>query len=281
MNSVRSEDRPLGGAGLSRRAFDRVRSLLRERAGIRLTEAKYELVSSRLGRRLRALGLSSYDAYLELVQAEDGAENEHFLNALTTNLTSFFREAHHFHYLREVWLPRILASGRPTLRIWSAGCSTGEEPYSIAMALLDLLPADRRLSVLATDLDSEVLARARSGIYPADRIRGLPEETARRWFLRGEGPHVGLFRVRPELSAAVAFRRLNLFEPWPMKKKVDAIFCRNVLIYFDKETQRPLVERFADQLIERGTLFIGHSETLFRLTERYESQGNTIYRRLW
>jgi chemotaxis protein methyltransferase CheR len=280
MAVARSEDRPLAGAGLSRGAFDRVRSLLLQRAGIRLTEAKYEMVSSRLGRRLRALGLASYDAYLELVESETGPENEHFLNALTTNLTSFFREAHHFHHLQETWLPEVLASGRSTIRIWSAGCSTGEEPYSIAMALLDLLPGDRRLSILATDLDSEVLARARDGVYPADRIRTLPQDVARRWFLRGSGPQAGLVRVRPELSASISFRRLNLFEPWPMKKKVDAIFCRNVLIYFDKETQRPLVERFADQLVERGTLFIGHSETLFRLTERYESLGKTIYRRL-
>ncbi|MEE4384272.1 MAG: protein-glutamate O-methyltransferase CheR [Pseudomonadales bacterium] len=280
MTIARGEGRPLEGAGLSRGAFERVRSLLQERAGIRLTEAKYEMVSSRLGRRLRALGLHSYDAYLELVQAEDGPENEHFLNALTTNLTSFFREAHHFRHLQEVWLPEVLASGRSTIRIWSAGCSSGEEPYSIAMALLDRLPRDVRLSILATDLDSDVLARARSGVYPADRIRKLPADTARRWFQRGSGPHAGLVRVRPELSERISFRRLNLFEPWPMKKKVDAIFCRNVLIYFDKETQRPLVERFADQLVERGTLFIGHSETLFRLTERYESLGNTIYRRL-
>lgn len=252
-----------------------------EHAGIVLTEAKRDMIYSRLARRLRALDLTSFADYLRRLD-DDADELGQFVNALTTNLTAFFREQHHFDFLARTLVPAWAADPRRSrLRIWSAGCSTGEEPYSLAITLADALPADRGwdVRILATDLDTEVLARAARGVYAAERLQGMDDDLRRRWFLRGRGAQAGQVRVRPELQDMIAFRQLNLLHDWPFQGPFDAIFCRNVVIYFDKATQRVLFDRYANLLVDGGHLFIGHSETLFRVSERFDSLGNTLYRK--
>ncbi len=264
--------------------FQRIRQIINQVAGISLADGKRELVYSRLSRRLRQLGLRRFEEYCRLLETGgDSAELGEFVNALTTNLTAFFREPHHFEFLAEDLLPafaRERAFGNRRLRVWSAGCSTGEEPYSIAMVLRELLPeAGWDVKILATDLDSNVLATAERGVYEWDRVKGLSEMRLRRWFLRGRGTQEGRVQVAPALRGMITFRRLNLMEEWPMRGVFDIVFCRNVVIYFDKPTQRVLFERFADILIDRGHLFVGHSESLFKVTERFASLGKTIYQR--
>ncbi len=264
--------------------FRRIRQIINEVAGISLADSKRELVYSRLSRRLRQLGLRRFEEYCRLLETGgDSAELGEFVNALTTNLTAFFREPHHFEFLAEDLLPvltRERAFGNRRFRIWSAGCSTGEEPYSIAMVLRELLPAvGWDVKILATDLDSNVLATAERGVYEWDRVKGLSEARLRRWFLRGRGAQEGRVQVAPALREMITFRRLNLMEEWPMRGVFDIVFCRNVVIYFDKPTQRVLFERFADILVEQGHLFVGHSESLFKVTERFAPLGKTIYRR--
>lgn len=266
------------------RDFQRIRQIINQIAGISLADSKRELVYSRLSRRLRQLGLRRFEEYCQLLEAGDNdAELGEFVNALTTNLTSFFRESHHFEFLAEDLIPRLLRErnfSRRRIRIWSAGCSTGEEPYSIAMVLREMLPAvGWDVKILATDLDSNVLATAERGVYEWNRVRDLPEARLRRWFLKGRGSQAGMVRIAPALREMITFRRLNLMEDWPMSGSFDIVFCRNVVIYFDKPTQRVLFERFADILIEQGHLFVGHSESLFKVTERFVPLGKTIYRR--
>lgn len=264
--------------------FQRVRRIINEMAGISLADGKRELVYSRLSRRLRQLNMQRFDAYCDYVEAgDDPAEKTEFVNALTTNLTSFFREMHHFEFLGNELLPAIIRDrgmSNRRLRIWSAGCSTGEEPYSIAMVVKEVLPAvGWDAKILATDLDSNVLAHAQRGVYEVDRIKDLSEARRRRWFLKGCGAQSGQVRVVPPVAELITFKQLNLMEDWPMRGLFDLIFCRNVVIYFDKPTQRKLFDRFADRLIEQGHLFVGHSESLFKVTERFAPLGKTIYRR--
>jgi len=259
--------------------FQRVRRLLQESAGIALHDCKQELVYSRLARRLRALGLDRFDAYLDRVEADE-AELARFVNALTTNLTAFFREPHHFEYLSRVLVPQWRRERREPMRIWSAGCSTGEEAYSIAMTLAEAL-ADGRpgFRILATDLDTDVLAKAEAGIYARDRVEGLDRARLKRWFQRGRGRREGWMRVVPELREHIRFRPLNLFERWPMRHPLDVIFCRNVAIYFDKPTQRTLYRRFHQALAPGGHLFVGHAESLFRVCDDFERVGQSVYRK--
>ena len=265
--------------------FQRIRRIINEIAGISLAEGKRELVYSRLSRRLRQLGLRRFDEYCRLLETggEDNPELGEFVNALTTNLTSFFREPHHFDFLGKELLPTLMRErslSNRRIRIWSAGCSTGEEPYSIAMVVRETLPAvGWDVKILATDLDSNVLATADRGVYDANRVKDLSEVRLRRWFQRGRDTQSGQVRVAPELRDLIVFRRLNLMLDWPMSGPFDAVFCRNVVIYFDKPTQRVLFERFADLLAERGHLFVGHSESLFKVTDRFVPLGKTIYRR--
>lgn len=265
--------------------FQRIRRIINEIAGISLAEGKRELVYSRLSRRLRQLGLRRFDEYCRLLETggEDNPELGEFVNALTTNLTSFFRESHHFDFLGKELLPALIRErslSNRRIRIWSAGCSTGEEPYSIAMVVRETLPAvGWDVKILATDLDSNVLATADRGVYDANRVKDLSEVRLRRWFQRGRDAQSGQVRVAPELRDLIVFRRLNLMLDWPMSGPFDVIFCRNVVIYFDKPTQRVLFERFADLLAERGHLFVGHSESLFKVTDRFVPLGKTIYRR--
>jgi len=268
----------------SDRCFTRLRELVMRHTGIRLTEAKRDMVYGRLARRLRALGLRDFDDYCALIEEQGNDELEPFVNAITTNLTSFFRERHHFEFLAETALPEIMEARHieRRIRVWSAGCSTGEEPYSIAMvlreALSDALGWDAR--ILATDLDSGVLERAARGVYERERVAGLSEQRLRHCFLKGQGRHEGKVRITPELREMVRFHRLNLMDEWPMYGLFDIIFCRNVVIYFDKPTQCRLFDRFADRLATDGFLFVGHSESLFRVTERFRLIGQSMYRKL-
>lgn len=263
------------------RDFRFVSRMIGERAGIVLNESKRELVYGRLVRRLRLLGLKRFEDYCDLLQSDDGEEVEHFINALTTNLTSFFREGHHFAFLHNDLLPRFRkSSAHQGMRVWSAGCSTGEEPYSIAMTLAENLPQATAWKILASDLDSNVVRTAAAGVYAVDRVQGIESARMKKWFLRGSGSREGLVKVRPVLRERIAFRQLNLLEPWPMTKPFDVIFCRNVVIYFDKDTQRKLFDRFADQLVPGGHLFVGHSESLFKVCDRFRPIGGTIYEKL-
>ena len=264
--------------------FQRVRRIINQVAGISLADSKRELVYSRLARRLRQRQLQRFGDYCDLLETgDDEAELREFVNALTTNLTSFFREPHHFEYLGAELLPALVRArsfGHRRIRIWSAGCSTGEEPYSIAMVIRETLPAvGWDVKILATDLDSNVLATAERGVYEWNRVKDLPETRLRRWFQKGRNAQAGWVRAAPALRDLITFRQLNLMDDWPMRGPFDLIFCRNVVIYFDKPTQRVLFERFADLLIEQGHLFVGHSESLFKVTERFAPLGKTIYRK--
>jgi chemotaxis protein methyltransferase CheR len=256
--------------------FARVQRLIFHHAGISLTEAKQEMVYSRLARRLRALGQRNFQTYLDqLEQNPHSPEWQAFINALTTNLTSFFREAHHFPLLVE----QIAKAQQRPVVIWSAACSSGEEPYSIAMALVEHFGGfDAPVRVLATDIDTNVLATAREGVYREDALGNLSPERLRRFFLKGTHTNAGYTRVRDELKALVDFRPLNLLAPtWPLRAPLDAVFCRNVLIYFNKETQYKVLQRFVPLLRQTGLLFIGHSESLFHATDLFRLRGKTVY----
>lgn len=265
------------------RDFRYISTFAADYAGIVLPDSKRDMVYSRLTRRLRALRLPSFAHYCDRLRSGDATELSFFINALTTNLTSFFREPHHFEYLRKTLLPQLLACHERDrrLRLWSAGCSTGEEPYSIAMTLSEAIPKPESwdIKILATDLDSDVLDRAAAGVYGMDRLNTLERSQLTRWFRRGRGTQGGRARVADGLRAMIRFRRLNLMENWPMHGRFDVIFCRNVVIYFDKSTQRRLFDRFARQLHDHGQLFVGHSESLYRVSDRFQLIGNTVYRK--
>lgn len=262
---------------MSDEEFRRIADKVLRTAGIVLRDHKRQMVYTRLARRLRALGLTSFAAYMDLLDGPGAAaELEEFANAVTTNLTAFFRESHHFDHLRAQVLEPALRAGRRRLRIWSAGCSTGEEPYSIALTAQACGALGGDLRILATDLDTQVLARAKAGVYRADRIGDIPAEL-RAAGLRRTGPDA--WEVAPALKAAIAFRRLNLLQDWPFRGPFDAIFCRNVVIYFDAETKAALVRRFAELLTEDGVLYLGHSESLLGEHPLLVSQGRTIYGR--
>ena len=264
-------------AVLNDRDFALVRQLIAEYAGIKLTEQKRNMVYTRLLRRLRARGVGSFAAYLGLVQEDGSIERESFVNALTTNLTAFFREPHHFELLGA--LAQRRADARlPPMRIWSSACSTGEEAWSIAMILRE---AGCGGEILATDIDTDVLQTASAGVYRSDRAGSLEPERLRKHFLRGAGAYEGWVTMRPELRAMVKFAQFNLQSPvWPAQDLFDAIFCRNVVIYFDRESQRRLVARFADLLRPGGVLVVGHSESFPAGHPAFRSCGRTAYERV-
>jgi chemotaxis protein methyltransferase CheR len=264
---------------LSDKDFDRLRKLVYQMTGISLNEAKRDLVYSRFTKRLRALELESFSEYCRLVEAGEIDEAEEFANAITTNLTAFFRERHHFDYLASQVVPEIRARASRRFRVWSAGCSSGEEPYSIAITLLENWP-DMDLwdtKMLATDLDSSVVRKAAAGEYDHQRIATVGAASQRRWF---EAVNDKIMRVRPEVRRLLSFRQLNLMNEWPMSGPFDVIFCRNTVIYFDKPTQRTLFDRYAELQNVGDYLFIGHSESLNHVTTRYELIGQTIYRKI-
>jgi chemotaxis protein methyltransferase CheR len=263
--------------------FEALRKLVKDLTGINLSDQKRELVYGRLARRLRTLGLRTFAEYRDLLSSDGGREISELCNAITTNLTAFFREGHHFDYLREQVLKPLASESAATrrVRIWSAGCSTGEEAYSLAMTVIEALPDLRRwdVKILATDLDSDVLERAHRGIYAADRVRALGPQRLSRFFVERRAREGLCYEVTPELTALITFKQLNLMHHLPMKGPLNAIFCRNVVIYFDKDTQRELFARVAYLQRPGDLLFLGHSESLFKVSEEYTPIGKTVYRR--
>ncbi len=256
--------------------FSRVRKLLYERAGISLSPIKKDLVYSRLSRRLRATGFATFEAYLSSAE-KDAEEMEAFTNALTTNLTSFFREEHHFPILADHVAK--FAGERP-VNLWCSACSTGEEAYSMAMTMADLYRGfTSQVKILATDIDTNVLEQAEKGVYPIERIEKLDSALVKRYFLRGSGKMQGQVMVKRELRDMITFDRLNLLDDnWPMKGHFDAIFCRNVMIYFDKATQYRILKKFVPLLQPDGLLFAGHSENFYQAADLFKSLGKTVYR---
>ncbi|MDY0976680.1 CheR family methyltransferase [Massilia sp. CFBP9012] len=263
----------------TRRDFERVRALIHQRAGISLADSKQEMVYSRLARRLRATGIQSFATYLDDLEAgRMDREWESFTNALTTNLTSFFREAHHFPLLLDHLIAVRKKDTRP-LTIWCSAASTGEEPYSIAMTACEafntLTPP---VQIVATDIDTNVLTTASNGVYPMERLDKTSPERLRRFFLKGKGAHEGMARVRPELRNLVTFKQLNLLaDGWPLEGQFDAIFCRNVMIYFDKPTQRKILSRFVPLMKPHALLFAGHSENFLYVSDALRLRGKTVY----
>jgi chemotaxis protein methyltransferase CheR len=271
---------PQPAAELSQADFERVRSMIHRHAGIALNPSKKTMVYSRLSRRLRVLGKADFAGYLDELErsGSDQPEWQEFVNALTTNLTSFFREAHHFPVLAQHLRQR---AAQAPLNIWCCAASTGEEPYTLAMTARDAFAGSTvpAVSILATDIDTAVLERARQGVYPIDAVAKLDVELLRRHFLRGSGGSAGLVRVRPELVSMISFRQLNLLESrWPLDTRFDAIFCRNVMIYFDRPTQTQVLQRLARHLKPDGLLFAGHSENFTHARDLFELQGKTVYR---
>lgn len=275
-----SRDAPLvsGEFPLTAEDFRRIAAILREDSGIHLPDGKAALVYSRLAKRLRQLGLASFRDYCKLISGNDGAdERRSMLTALTTNLTRFFREPHHFEHLKGQLVQSLAARARAggRVRFWSAGCSTGEEAYSIALTVASVLPnaVDLDVKILATDIDTDVLATARKGIYDAERVAQIPANL--RSLLTSSGNDEE--RVVDEaIKRLIVFNELNLMGPWPMKGSFDAIFCRNVAIYFDEATQERLWGRFAERLSPEGRLHVGHSERVF--DSRFTTDGLTSYR---
>ena len=262
--------------------FERIRRLIRDNAGIALSPTKHEMVYSRLVRRLRARGLARFSEYVTLLDGRDPAEWQAFVNCLTTNLTSFFREAHHFTELAK-HVETLRRQGNASIvTVWCCAASTGEEPYSIAMTLADAYGSHTPpVSIIATDVDTSVLAKAEAGIYPEERVAKMRPDQVRRFFTRGGSAHPGCVKVRPELRNLVRFRHVNLLDSlWPVRGPFDAIFCRNVMIYFDKATQRRILTRLAPLLRADGLLFAGHSENLSHSADLLRLRGSTVYERV-
>ncbi|MCE8000899.1 MAG: protein-glutamate O-methyltransferase [Rhodobiaceae bacterium] len=275
-HSVRSADIPFAD-----KDFQVIARIAKTSFGLHLEPSKKALIQSRLTRRLRVLGLTDFGAYCALVDQGDAAERDVFISALTTNVTHFYREPHHFEQLEQDILPKLIerAKARGRVRLWSAGCSTGQEPYSLAGSIFKLCPdvARHDLRILATDIDSKVLEAAQGGSYRADECRFPSDAWRTRVFGDRKAPE-GILEVHPELRKLITFRRLNLMDSWPMSGRFDAIMCRNVAIYFDKPTQARLWQRFAEQMVPGGMLFIGHSERMHGMAEsHFESVGITAY----
>ena len=256
--------------------FAKVRTLIHRRAGIALGDQKRQMVYSRLSRRLRELGIPEFATYLAMLEAgNDEGEWQAFINSLTTNLTSFFREAHHFPVLAE-----HVKKTREPVTIWCAAASTGEEPYSLAITLIEALGEQKAASarIIATDIDTAVLQKAAAGVFTLEQVERLSPERLRRFFNKGTGGNAGRVRIKPEVAQLVKFSRLNLLDAsWPVKEPVDAIFCRNVMIYFDKPTQNKILERFLPLLKQGGLLFAGHSENASLVNQSFKSLGHTVY----
>ena len=263
--------------------FQRISALIYEQAGLALTESKASLVYSRLAKRLRSLGLPTFKDYCALVASPAGAEERGaMLNSLTTNVTRFYREPHHFdHLLDEVLRPAIpFLKGGGRMRLWSAACSSGQEPYSMALTVLSVLPDAPKLDIkiLATDIDSRILAQARAATYPDDLVAPIPPAQRERWMRRDPADR-DAWQMGEEVRSLVSFKELNLVGNWPVRGPFDAIFCRNVMIYFDDPTQERICSRFAPLLAPTGRLYIGHSERVSTRVSSLVSDGLTVYRR--
>lgn len=271
-----TDQRPLGD-----REFRRICALMRERAGIELGEGKRVLCQTRLIRRLRALGLSDYTEYVALLDDPHSPEHRELINALTTNVTSFFREMHHFEMLGNEILP-ALAEKTHRIRIWSAGCSSGEEPWSLAMVVREMFEnrPGYDVKILATDIDTDVLAKARAGIYTDENVAPVSQARKKRFLSRGSGANAGMWRISDELRGLVTFNQLNLFAPWPMRGPFDVISCRNVIIYFDVPNKVKLLRGFHDKLAPGGHLMLGHSESMTAGVDGFIACGRTAYRKI-
>ncbi len=256
--------------------FERIRKLIYRMAGISLGPAKRDMAYSRLARRLRATGHTSFAHYLDTLEDNNNEESERFVNALTTNLTSFFREEHHFPILAERL--KHIGTHRP-IKIWCCASSTGEEPYSLAMTVIETFGKQSgHVSIIASDLDTNVLSVAERGIYPIERVEKMSVERLKRFFWKGSGAQEGYVRVRPELQTMIEFRRINLLEDdWSVPSPLDIIFCRNVMIYFDKPTQYKILSRFAPMMRPEGLMFAGHSESFLHAADLFKSLGKTVY----
>ncbi len=255
--------------------FTRIKALIYQRAGISLHDGKHAMVYSRVSRRLRETGHASFKSYLDWLEHHDGPEWQEFINALTTNLTAFFREAHHFDILS-----RMLAERRThDWKIWCAAASTGEEPYSIAMTCTEVLGGSGHFDILNSDIDTKVLQTAQRGVYKADS-KGLTPERLQRFFLRGKGTNSGLMRVRPELQKHLRFQTVNLIQDLSLRETFDVVFCRNVMIYFDAATQRAVLERIHRVMKPGGMLFVGHAENFSDARNLFVLRGKTVYERI-
>ena len=259
----------------SKSSFDALRKRAKAHSGIMVSDDKYEMYYARLAKRLRALRMSSFKDYIALLDS-DKEEFKNFINAITTNVTSFDRERHHFDFLKEA-LPSINTS---ELSVWSAGCSSGEEPYSIIINLYEYCQQQRKpLALVATDLDTDVLQRAANGVYPVKSVSDYDKTILRRFFRKGVGANAGFCRVKPEYRKLIRFSQLNLITEFRLNDTFDVIFCRNVLIYFDAERKQKIVERFAQHLKPGGLLFLGHSETLQSSNRFYRNVGKNVYQK--
>jgi len=264
--------------------FDYIQKLVADSTGIVLSEGKRDMVYSRLTRRIRELKLTSYKSYCDRLKNGDEDELIAFTNAITTNLTSFFRESHHFDFLKTKLLPEIKKNKTSRkLRIWSAGCSSGEEPYSIAMVVDEVFSnvlAAWDIKILATDLDSNMVQHAANGVYTEERVTGLTKSRLNKYVKSGSGKNAGKVKMSPKLQSLISFRELNLMNEWPINGPFDLIFCRNVVIYFDKPTQKILFDRYCNLMVPNGHLFIGHSESLHLVTNRFKLLGQTMYQKI-
>lgn len=257
--------------------FDRVQAMIYKRAGISLHDGKHAMVYSRLSRRLRDTGHQSFRDYLTWVESTDGPEWQEFVNALTTNLTSFFREHHHFEIFEDYLKSKPAGA---SWRVWCSAASTGEEPYSIVMAAMEALGARANFSLMASDIDSKVLATAARGVYRLDGMKGIDSGRMQRFFLRGKGANEGMAKVKPELSQCIEFLIVNLIhDDWPFKEPFDAVFCRNVMIYFDAPTQRKVLERIHRVMKPGALLFVGHAENFSDSRDLFVLKGKTVYER--
>lgn len=256
--------------------FQRIQSLIYKRAGISLHDGKHAMVYSRLSRRLRDTGHTSFAGYLNWLESHEGAEWQEFINALTTNLTSFFRENHHFEILQ------TLLKSKPGAR-WNAWCSaasTGEEPYSLVMTAMEALGSASSFNLTASDIDSKVLETAKKGVYPLESIKGLDPDRLQRFFMRGTADNAGFIKVKPELKTSIDFMSINLIKnDWPFRDPFDIVFCRNVMIYFDAPTQRAVLERIHRCMKPGGMLFVGHSENFNDSRDLFVLRGKTVYER--
>lgn len=279
----------MGSFVLTDEEFRLFQHLVRDQTGINLGDHKRALLCARLSKRLRQHGLTRFQDYYDYLTTLDPDRKElrQMINAITTNKTDFFRERHHFDFLRQVVFPtlrdRWAHTGERGVRVWSAGCATGEEPYTIAIVLKEAMGSSCGwdIRILASDIDTDVLAAADAGIYPEEKIAAIAPELRRRYFERGQEAQEGLVRVKQELRKLITFRTMNLLDThWPIQIRFDCIFCRNVTIYFDKPTQRQVVERFGRYLKDDGFLFVGHSESLFGVSDLYEHAGGTVYRKV-
>lgn len=256
--------------------FTRIKALIYKKAGISLHDGKHAMVYSRVSRRLRETGHASFKSYLDWLERHDGTEWQEFINALTTNLTAFFRESHHFDALAQL----LRARPNHAWRIWCSAASTGEEPYSIAMICAEVLGSSGQYEIVNSDIDTKVLATAQRGVYKSDGNKGLSPERLQRFFLRGKGANAGYMRVKPELQKHMSFLPVNLVQELPLRDTFDVVFCRNVMIYFDAPTQRAVLERIHRVMRPGGTLFVGHAENFSDARNLFVLRGKTVYERL-